>query len=168
MFLAGYWVYNLKRVDISLLKHIKPWCVGGFFFTMPRVSIADRNRTLGYLETGWIVPRVNRHVGVHQSTIHRLVQRHQQTNAVAGRRPRSGRPRVTSDRQDRHVVTSAFYQYQPQLGRPVEHTADQSAMIQFVAVWDTYFSFQPVLHDWCTKGRGMCYPVCGMVHLIEP
>ena len=28
-----------------------------------------------------------------------------------------------------------------------------------------YFSFQPVLHDWCNKGRGMCYPVCGMVHI---
>ena len=31
-----------------------------------------------------------------------------------------------------------------------------------------YFSFQPVLHDWCNKGRGMCYPVCGMVHMKEP
>ena len=31
-----------------------------------------------------------------------------------------------------------------------------------------YFSFQPVLHDWCNKGRGMCYPVCGMVHIKEP
>ena len=29
----------------------------------------------------------------------------------------------------------------------------------------SYFSFQPVLHD---KGRGMCYPVCGMVHIKEP
>ena len=29
-------------------------------------------------------------------------------------------------------------------------------------------SFQPVLHDWCNKGRGMCYPVCGMVHIKEP
>ena len=26
----------------------------------------------------------------------------------------------------------------------------------------------PVLHDWCNKGRGMCYPVCGMVHIKEP
>ena len=25
-----------------------------------------------------------------------------------------------------------------------------------------------VLHDWCNKGRGMCYPVCGMVHVKEP
>ena len=31
-----------------------------------------------------------------------------------------------------------------------------------------YFSFQPVLHDWCNKGRGMCYPVCGMMHIKEP
>ena len=23
----------------------------------------------------------------------------------------------------------------------------------------SYFSF----HDWCNKGRGMCYPVCGIV-----
>ena len=32
----------------------------------------------------------------------------------------------------------------------------------------SYFSFQPVLHDWCNKGRGMCYPICGMVHIKEP
>ena len=31
----------------------------------------------------------------------------------------------------------------------------------------SYFSFQPVLHDWCNKGRGMCYPVCGMVYIKE-
>ena len=32
----------------------------------------------------------------------------------------------------------------------------------------SYFLFQPVLHDWCNKGRGMCYPVCGIVHMKEP
>ena len=32
----------------------------------------------------------------------------------------------------------------------------------------SYFSFQLVLHDWCTKGRGMCYPVYGMMHIKEP
>ena len=25
-----------------------------------------------------------------------------------------------------------------------------------------------VLHNWCNKGCGMCYPVCGMVHIKEP
>ena len=32
----------------------------------------------------------------------------------------------------------------------------------------SYLSFQPVLNDWCNKGRGMCYPVCGMMHIKEP
>ena len=32
----------------------------------------------------------------------------------------------------------------------------------------SYFSFQPVIYDWCNKGCGMCYPVCGMVHIKEP
>ena len=32
----------------------------------------------------------------------------------------------------------------------------------------SYFSFQPVLHDWFKIGRGMCYSVCGMVHIKEP
>ena len=34
--------------------------------------------------------------------------------------------------------------------------------------WWGYFSFQPLPHDWCNKGRGMCYPVCGMMHIKEP
>ena len=32
----------------------------------------------------------------------------------------------------------------------------------------THTRIQPVLHDWCNKGHGMCYPVCGMVHTKEP
>ena len=32
----------------------------------------------------------------------------------------------------------------------------------------SYFSFQPVLHNWCNKGHGVCYPVCGMMHIKEP
>ena len=32
----------------------------------------------------------------------------------------------------------------------------------------SYVTFQPVVHDWCNKGRGMCYPVCGKMHIKEP
>ena len=32
----------------------------------------------------------------------------------------------------------------------------------------SYFSFQPVLHDWCNKRCVMYYPVCGMMHIKEP
>ena len=32
----------------------------------------------------------------------------------------------------------------------------------------SYFSSQPVLHDRFNEGRGICYPVCGVVHIKEP
>ena len=44
------------------------------------------------------------------------------------------------------------------------HCAHTSFMVDPLS----YFSFQPVLHKWCNKGYGMCYPVCGMVHTKEP
>ena len=31
----------------------------------------------------------------------------------------------------------------------------------------SYFSFKPVVHDWCKKCCGMYYPVCGMMHIKE-
>ena len=31
----------------------------------------------------------------------------------------------------------------------------------------SYFSFQLMPHDWCTKDCGMYYPVCGMVHIKD-
>ena len=42
--------------------------------------------------------------------------------------------------------------------------SDRSFMVDPLS----YFSFHPVLHDWCNKDRGMYYPVCGMVHIKEP
>ena len=32
----------------------------------------------------------------------------------------------------------------------------------------SYFSFQPVMHDWCNKGCDMCSPVCRMMHIKDP
>ena len=29
------------------------------------------------------------------------------------------------------------------------------------------FSFQPVFRDWYNKGRGMCYPLCGMIFIKQ-
>ena len=31
----------------------------------------------------------------------------------------------------------------------------------------SYFSFQPVHHDWINKDRGMCYSM-GLVHIKDP
>ena len=30
------------------------------------------------------------------------------------------------------------------------------------------FPFQPVFYDWYNKGRGMCYPICGVMHIKDP
>ena len=32
----------------------------------------------------------------------------------------------------------------------------------------SYITFNPVIHNWCNKDHGMCYPVYGMVHIKEP
>ena len=53
-------------------------------------------------------------------------------------------------------------------GKNVRSWCDGSSDRSFVVDPLSYFSFQPVLHDWCNKGRGMCYPVYGMVHIKEP
>ena len=44
----------------------------------------------------------------------------------------------------------------------VEH----SLMVRWV-VGSILHGVDPLSY-WCNKGRGMCYPVCGMVHIKEP
>ena len=46
----------------------------------------------------------------------------------------------------------------------VARSSDRSLMVDPLS----YFSFQPVFHDWCNKGCGMCNSVCGMVYTKEP
>ena len=46
----------------------------------------------------------------------------------------------------------------------VDGSLDRSFMVDPLS----YFSLKPVLHDWCNKGHGMCYPLCGMGHIKEP
>ena len=53
-------------------------------------------------------------------------------------------------------------------GKSVRLWCDGSSDRSFKVDQLSYFSFQPVFHDWYNKGRGMCCPVCGMVHIKEP
>ena len=46
--------------------------------------------------------------------------------------------------------------------------SDGSSDRSFMPDLLSYFSFQSVLHNWCNKIRGMCYPGCGMKHIKEP
>ena len=45
-------------------------------------------------------------------------------------------------------------------GKSVRSWCDGSSDRSFMVDPLSYFSFQPVFHDWCNKDRGMCYPVC--------
>ena len=79
---------------------------------------------------------------------------------------------MARDRQPAAATSRATHSHQG-AGRSSE--VEPSLMVRWVigSILDgvdplSYFSFQPVLHDWCNKGRGMCYPVCGMMHIKEP
>ena len=65
-----------------------------------RISEAQRWQIFGMHTTGMFFKAIGRHMGYHYTVVSRLVRKHTQTNNVKDL-PRSGRPRVTSDRYDR-------------------------------------------------------------------
>ena len=66
-----------------------------------RISEAQRWHIIGMHTTGMSFKAIGRQMGYHYTVVSRLVRKHTQTNNVKDL-PRSGRPRVTSDRDDRH------------------------------------------------------------------
>ena len=65
-----------------------------------RISEAQRWQIIGMHTTGMSFKTVGRQVGYHYTVVSRLVRKHTQTNNVKDL-PKSGRPRVTSGRDDR-------------------------------------------------------------------
>lgn len=72
----------------------------------PGMTLEERQRAIGMLQAGMPARDVARHFNRHESTISRLRSRFQVTGAVNDR-PRSGRPRKTTLREDRFIVTSS-------------------------------------------------------------
>ena len=69
---------------------------------MVRLTDVQRGRAIALLMQGQRQQQVANHFGVNVSAIDRLVRRLRETGHLADR-PRSGRPRVTSRRQDRTI-----------------------------------------------------------------
>ena len=69
---------------------------------MVRLTDVQRGRAIALLMQGQRQQQVANHFGVNVSTFERLVRRLRETGHLADR-PRSGRPRVTSRRQDRTI-----------------------------------------------------------------
>ena len=85
---------------------------------MPRLSLGDHEHALGQLQSGRYAEDVALDFGCHISTIYPLVERERDTGTSDDRR-RSGRPRVTSDRQDRYICLTHLRQR----NRPATATA---------------------------------------------
>ena len=70
--------------------------------------------------------------------------------------------------------TPIFFIRDPMLVSPLSTVARCSSVVRAFAHgamgrWiDPSWGGPIELHDWCNKGRGMCNPVCGMVHIKEP
>jgi IS30 family transposase len=65
-----------------------------------RISEAQRWQIIGMHTTGMSFKAIGRKMGYHYTVVSRLVRKHTQTNNVKDL-PRSGRSRLTSDRDDR-------------------------------------------------------------------
>ena len=77
---------------------------------------------------------------------------------------------IAASRSDSRLPRTSCFSGYKRAGRSSE--VERSLMVRWVVGSIlhgvdplSYFSFHPVLHDWCNKGR---YPVCGMVHIKEP
>ncbi|GFS19332.1 transposable element Tcb1 transposase [Elysia marginata] len=70
---------------------------------MPRLYEVDRHRSLGLLQAGLPISEVSLRMNVNRTTNFRLKQRLHEKGRVSDR-PRSGRPRCTTQRQDRNLV----------------------------------------------------------------
>ena len=70
------------------------------------MTFEQRERAIGMLTAGMSAKDVARHFQLHESTISRLLNRFQQSGNVADR-PKSGRPRKSTPREDRFHSTSS-------------------------------------------------------------
>ena len=68
------------------------------------MTLEQSERAIGMLTAGMSAREVARHFQSHESTKSRLLNRFQQTGNVADR-PKSGRPRKTTPREDRFLTT---------------------------------------------------------------
>ena len=71
---------------------------------MPRLSLEERSRAIGHLQAGQSVTRVSRIFDVTRRTIYALWRRFQNTQTVQDH-PRAGRPRITTQGEDRFIRT---------------------------------------------------------------
>ena len=91
-----------NRTFVPFVSVAQNVCFFSLLREMVRLSQLDRGRAIALILQGRSQRDVAQQFGVHESTISRLVQRLRATGRLTDR-PRSGRPRVTTQRQDRRI-----------------------------------------------------------------
>ena len=106
---------------------------------MPRLSRQQREQAIGRLHAGQAARVIANDFNCSIRTIERLRQRFNATNSTNDR-PRSGRPQVTTPRQNRYILrqhlNDRFAWASKQHDIPSERISDPSVMIQYVVGWD--------------------------------
>ena len=90
------------RAFVPFVSVTQNVCCLSLLKEMVRLSQLDRGRAIALILQGRSQRDVAQQFGVHESTILRLVQCLRATGRLTDR-PRSGRPRVTTQRQDRRI-----------------------------------------------------------------
>ena len=91
-----------NRTFVLFVSVAQNVCCLSLLSEMVRLSQLDRGRAVALILQGRSQRDVAQQFGVHESTILCLVQRLRATGRLTDR-PRSGRPRVTTQRQDRRI-----------------------------------------------------------------
>ena len=91
-----------NRTFVPFVSVAQNVCCLSLLREMVRLCQLDRGRAIALILQGRSQRDVAQQLGVHESTISRLVQRLRATGRLTNR-PRSGRPRVTTQRQDRRI-----------------------------------------------------------------
>ena len=92
----AFWQYKAahrKRWEHSCQKNIR---------VMPRLSQVERERAVGMAQKGATNAAIARTFGCTKATVGRLMQPLRRTGSTADR-SRSGRPRITTPAEDRHI-----------------------------------------------------------------
>ena len=103
----GHVAYRWKGLATSITKtlFVCPSVAPNSNDRMTRLTTSDRHRVLALLDAGVGPAEVARRFNVNERTLRRHVRRYRETGDVRDR-PRSGRPRCTTQRQDRWIVSS--------------------------------------------------------------
>ena len=91
-----------NRTFVPFVSVAQNVCCLSLLREMVRLSQLDRGRAIALILQGRSQRYVSHQFGVQESTISRLVQRLRATGRLTDR-PRSGRPRITTQRQDRRI-----------------------------------------------------------------